>query len=66
MQKIINGFYNIKYKIRNLEDVIKNKCYEEEFKDELYDLSIAIDYINEMIKDYKIREKKENTDKDVI
>lgn len=57
MQKIMNGFYNIKYKIRNLEEAIKSKCYEEEFKDELYDLDIAFQYIDEMIKEYKKREK---------
>lgn len=62
MQKIMNGFYNVKYKLKNLEEAIKYKCYEEEFKDELYDLDIAFQYVDEMIKEYKNKEKKKLKD----
>lgn len=53
MKNILNGFYNIKYKIRNLEDAIIRKELNEEFQDELYDIKIALEYINEMIKEYE-------------
>ena len=50
MREIINSFYNIKYKTENLKKSIMKKGYEEEFYEELYDINVALEYINEMIK----------------
>lgn len=52
MKDIITSFHNIKYKTENLKKAIIKKGYYEEFEEELYDVNIALEYINEMIKKY--------------
>lgn len=58
MRNVLNSFHNIKYKIGNLEDSINEKGYADEFKEELYDINIAIEYINEMIKEEDVKLKR--------
>lgn len=52
LQKIMNSFHNIKYKTDLLKRSIVAKGYGEEFEEEIYDVDIALGYINEMIKAY--------------
>lgn len=52
MDEILNSFHNVKYKIKNLENAMIEKGISEDFEDELYDVNIAIEYINEMIKNH--------------
>lgn len=58
MKDIINSFHNIKYKTENLKKSIMEKGYEEEFSEELYDINIALEYINQMIKKHTNDRKK--------